>query len=102
MYKLYIADNKLNSHEDTISQVFGLHQTFLNERNKYAASLLKESAKLHLLPGQEEDYLYEILSDTADILFFESAKRLCHDFPIFAASFDKDGLVEIEDLGRII
>lgn len=91
-----------NSREDTISQVFLLHQTYLNERNKYAASLLKDSGHIRLLPGQEEEYLYEILSDTADILFFETAKHLCHNFPIFAVSFDKEGLVEIEDLGKII
>ncbi len=86
----------------TAVQIFISHQTLVNLRHKAWAKILVEQKIVKLMDNLDEDYLYQVMSETADDHLFETAKRLATDLPIYKVTFDEKGDFKIEDLGAVV
>jgi hypothetical protein len=53
------------------------------------------------LNGLGEDYLYQVLSDEAEVHLLETVKRLAKGLPIFQVDFDSEGQYKIKDMGFV-
>lgn len=77
---------------------FIFHYSLINKRHKDTVKKLLEENALKLFPGQDEEYLYEVISDMTDNHLFESIKRLIPTLPIYLVSFEENGNFSIETL----
>jgi hypothetical protein len=81
---------------------FAFHYTLVNQRHRVIAHDLIEKNIVELFPGQDEEYLYEVISDMTDIHLFESIGRTAPNLPIYKVEFDKDSNFIIEDLSATL
>lgn len=77
-------------------EVFVYHQTLTDEKHRVLAEKLLDSGAVKFKLGEDREYLYEILSETAENHLMETAKRLASDLPIYTVTFDIDGSFKIK------
>lgn len=85
----------------TAVEAFCFHSGLVDERHRFLAKKLLEEKAVKLFPGCDEEYLYEVLSDTTENHLFETLKRLAPELPIFSVVFKEDGSFAIEEMGKI-
>lgn len=95
VYPRYYLDNGEEKQE---VEVFVFHQSLVNERHKALVSALIRNKAVIFRNGEDEEWLYEVLSDQMDNHLFETVKRLAPDLPIFNIEFDEDGSFKIKDI----
>ena len=81
--------------------VYVFHQSQLNTLNRVLAKQCIENDVVSLFEGQDEEYLYEIVSDTADEFFYESIRYFCKDLPLYLLEYKDDGGIESTEQGLI-
>ncbi len=79
-------------------QVFVYQQTLTDEKHRELAKRLVKDKAVKFKLGEDEEYLYQVLSDTAENHLMETAKRLAPDVPIFKVDFDSGGSFDIIQL----
>ncbi len=84
-----------------LSQIFVFQQTLVNERHKQLAKKLLEKKAFKTLKENDADYLYMILSETAESHLFEIARRLAEDLPILEVEFNDVGEFDLKHLGEV-
>lgn len=77
--------------------VYIYHQTLINERHKLFAHMLVEQNAVTLYEGCDEEYLYEVLSETADNHLFNSLQHFAANLPLFTVSFKSDGTFIVKE-----
>lgn len=82
-------------------QVFVYHQTLVDERHRLLAKELIKNKAVIFKNGEDEDWLYNALSDTAENHLMETAKRLAKGLPIYSVVFKEDGSFKIEQQGIV-
>lgn len=82
-------------------EVFVFHRSLVDARHKVWAQKLIELGAVQLHDNLDEEYLYEVLSNTTDDHLFETAKRLAKDLPIFYVTFAEDGSFKTEQQGFV-
>lgn len=83
-------------------QVFVFHSTLVNQRHRMLVSTLLKNKAVKLSSGCDDEYLYEVLSETTENHLFETAKRLASGLPIYLVEFAEDGNFIIKEMGKII
>ena len=78
-----------------------IQQTRRYNRLKTIAKKLVEEKLAELYQGLDDFYLYHVLCETADDLFFENLKKIAKGIPIFEVDFDERGDFEIKEVGKI-
>lgn len=74
------------------------HKTRVDGRRKQYIEKLLSGGSVNLYEGLGEDYLYEILSETADEHLFETVKNIDLMLPIFTANIPEEGSIKVEQL----
>lgn len=82
-------------------QVFVYHQTLVDQRHRQLAQELVKNKGVIFKDGEDEEWLYNALSDVSEDHLMETAKRLAKGLPIYSVVFEKDGSFKIEDQGVI-
>lgn len=82
-------------------QVFVFHSSLVDSRNKEWARLLVENKAVELPDGLDEEYLYQMISSTAEDHLMETAGKLAKGLPMFEVVFDESGNFSVESLGNI-
>lgn len=82
-------------------EVFVFQQSLVDQRHRILSKKLLEKKAVKLFPGCDEEYLYEVLSEEAEVHLFETAKRLAVGLPIFAVDFKDDGSFVVEERGEV-
>lgn len=83
-------------------EMYVFHSSLFNKQNRYLAKELMKNDAVKLFPGCDEEYLYEVLSETTDEHFFETVKRLAAGIPIYEVTFKENGEFTIEEMGKVI
>ncbi len=82
-------------------EVFVYHQTLVDARHKALAKKLFDDNAVELVQGCDAEYLYEVLSETAENHMMETVKRLAKDLPIYQVNFKNDGSFDILEMGNV-
>ena len=82
-------------------QIFVYHQSLVDGRHRVLAKNLLKNKAVKLPENCDEEYLYDALSDTAEVHTLETAKRLAKDLPIFQVIFDEEGMFSIKEMGVV-
>jgi len=92
-------------------QVFIYHQSLVDERHRaLAKELIKNKAVIFRLdPGlrrddkesEDENWLYNALSDISENHLMETSKRLAKGLPIYQVIFEDDGGFDIKEQGTV-
>ena len=67
--------------------VFIFHRTFSLAREKLLAKTLIENKAVRFYDGEDEEWLYNALSDVSEIHLMETAKRRAKDLLIYSSVF---------------
>jgi len=78
--------------------VFVYQQTLIDQRHRVLAKKLIENKAVKLFNNLDEEYLYEVLSEEANIHFLETINRLASDLPLFEVFFDNFGRFSLKSL----
>lgn len=81
--------------------VYVYHQTQLNNLNRLLAKQCLENGAISLFNGQDEEYLYEVVSDTADEFFYESIRYFCKGLPLYLLQYKDEGGFETTEQGLV-
>lgn len=81
-------------------QIYIYHQTFINLRRKIFAKELVAKQAVTLFEGCDEEYLYQVLSDTAENHLFETLKKEAAGLPLFQVIVDNDK-IKVEEIDNI-
>lgn len=76
-------------------EVFVYHQTLTDAKHRVLAEKLIKNKAIQFKLGEDAEYLYQVMSETAENHLLETAKRLAPDLPIYSLDFDADGLFKI-------
>lgn len=68
------------------ARIFIYHKSLIDERRKLIAKNLFQSKAINLLEGQDEEYIYEVLSEVGDSHLFEVLHRIDSNLPIYSAT----------------
>ncbi|MBI5127185.1 hypothetical protein HZA76_01890 [Candidatus Roizmanbacteria bacterium] len=79
-------------------EVFIYHQSLVDERHRVLSKALIKNKAVKFYNGEDEDWLYEALSDMSENHLMETAKRLASDLPIYSVIFNEDGNFKLEKL----
>lgn len=79
-------------------RLYLFHQTFLDAKHRELARRLIDEEVIRLLPGLDEEYLYEILADATETQFLLAITKTTQNLPIYAVTFSPDGQFTIEEL----
>jgi len=82
-------------------EVLSYNQDLIKFRIREIAKKLIDKNLVKLYPGCDEEYLYEVLLESSDNLFFERLKKIAKDAPIYQVSFEVDGGFEVEEMGIV-
>ena len=82
-------------------EVFVYQQTFTNEKHRVLAKELIKSKAIGFSHGEDEEYLYEALSDVSEQHLMETAKRLAKGLPIYGVVFADNGSFQIKEQGTV-
>jgi hypothetical protein len=82
-------------------EFFEFHETLVGRRHRVLAKKLIETQAVKLFEGCDEEYLYEVLTETTDEHFYETVKRLAPGIPMYEIAFKENGGFKIEEMGRI-
>lgn len=82
-------------------QVFIFHQTLVDERHRLWAKQMIVEKAVKLYNDCDENYLYQILSETAENHLMETVNRLAKGLPIYEIKFDEDGSFDIKEIGKV-
>ena len=99
IYPQYLL--KLEDGREINVQIFIYHTTLVDARHRKLANVLLKNKAVKLSDGCDEEWLYDALSDTAEIQTLETAKRLAKGLPIFQVVFDEEGMFKIKDMGTV-
>lgn len=77
-----------------------LQQSFVSEQRRAFAEALIKGQAIKLDP-EDEEYLYEVMSDVAETHFYLSARLCCLGLPLYAVKFNEKEELEVEELGEI-
>jgi len=94
----YFLKTDVGTHE---VEIFVFHETLVNERHRALAKKLVAEKAVTLFNGLDEEYLYEVLSDTTEDHLMETARRLAKGLPLYLAVFDADGTFELTEMGKV-
>jgi len=98
VYPQYMIE--INGERKNVS-VFVFHRTFSLVREKLLAKTLIKNKAVRFYDGEDEEWLYNALSETMENHLFETTKRLAKDLPIYNVVFKEDGNFEIKEQGRV-
>jgi hypothetical protein len=76
-------------------QVFVYSQTLTDEKHRKLSKQLLKNKAVKFELGEDEEYLYNALSDMAENHLMETAKRLAPDKLIYQVDFEEDGSFDI-------
>lgn len=79
-------------------EVFEYHQSLTDEKHRLLAKKLLEKKAVEFKLGEDVEYLYQALSDTAEAHLMETVKRLAPDLPIYQVIFDENGSFKVKNL----
>lgn len=82
-------------------QIFEFHQGLVDKRNRALSKKLIDAKAVQLFEGQDEEYLYEVLSSTTEDHLLLIAGKLAKELPIYAVSFDEKGNFTLEEAGKV-
>jgi len=82
-------------------EFFVYHQSLVDERHRVLASTLLRQKAVKLFGGCDENYLYQVISETAENHLMETSRRLAKGLPIYQVKFDNEGGFEIEEMGKV-
>jgi len=82
-------------------EVFIYHQGLVDERHRELAKILIKNKAVVFKHGEDEEYLYQTLSETSDVHLMETAKRLAKGLPIYQVKFDEKGDFSIAQDGMV-
>ncbi len=82
-------------------QVYIYHRTLGDQRRRLIAQKLLEEKAVTLLDGLDEEYLYEVLTDTGDTHLFETIKRIASGLPMFLVDITSPSHIKIEELETV-
>lgn len=77
------------------------HQTLVYERHRILSKKLIENKAIKLYDGCDEEYLFEIMSETADSHFEQTIKKLAKGVMIYKIKFEADGNFEVTEIERV-
>ncbi|MCL4364010.1 hypothetical protein M1328_02110 [Patescibacteria group bacterium] len=83
------------------AEAFVYQQTFTNEKHRILAKELIKSKAIGFSHGEDEEYLYEALSDISEQHLMETAKRLAKGLPIYGIVFADNGSFQIKEQGNV-
>lgn len=83
------------------SQVILYHQTLVNERRKQLVKKYMEENAVTLYEGCDEEYLYQVLSDVAEIHLFQTLQKTAKGIPIYKVELMQDK-INIDLLDNVI
>jgi hypothetical protein len=82
-------------------QVFVYHQTLVDKRHRLLAKELIKNKAVVFKNGEDEEWLYNALSDVAENHLMETAKRLAKGLPIYSVVFEENGNFKIIEQGVV-
>ena len=82
-------------------QVFVFHFSLVQERLKLLSRLLVARHAVKLSPPLDDEYLYQMLSTTAEDHLMSTAVSLAKGMPLYEVVFDEEGSFEVESLGFV-
>jgi len=91
---------KMEGEREINTQIFEYHQSLVDERHQVLCNTWLRDKAVKLPDGCDENYLYQVLSETADAQTLETVKRLAKGLPIYQVNFDDGGMFEVEELGN--
>ncbi|OGK62878.1 hypothetical protein A2334_01790 [Candidatus Roizmanbacteria bacterium RIFOXYB2_FULL_38_10] len=100
-YSIYPQYDALVEGHRKHTQVFVYHTDLVNKRHRLLAKSLYENKAVTLPQGCDDEYLYEVLSETGEAHLMETLKCLGAALPIYEVTFDKDGGVDLEEMGVV-
>jgi len=101
-YSIYPGFSVEIGERTTNVQVFVYQTSLVNARHRALAEKLVKNNAVKLFPGNDAEYLYEVLSEMSENHLFETVKRLASGIPIYQVSFTADGNFEIEEMGEVV
>lgn len=78
-------------------EVFVFHQSLVSERHRVLVKELIKNKAVIFRNGEDEEWLYEALSDMMDNHLFETVKRLAPNLLIYNVEFKDDGDFKVDD-----
>lgn len=72
-------------------EVFVYQQSLVDQRHKKLAQELIKNKAIKFYNGEDEEWLYNALSDVSEIHLMETAGRLAKGLPIYEVKFDDEG-----------
>lgn len=91
---------EIDGHEQLV-RIFSFHQSAIDARHRVIAHEMIEEEAVKLLPGLDEEYLYEVVSEMTEDHIYETARRLAKGVPLYEVRFEEDGGYKIEERGVI-
>jgi hypothetical protein len=82
-------------------EVFVYHAGLVDERHRVLAKAYIENKAVKLINDLDEEYLYQVLSETTEDHLMETAKRLAKGLPVYEVVFSEDGKFKIEERGVV-
>lgn len=81
-----------------LAQVFIFNQTLTDEKHRELAKKLIGDKAVKFKLGEDEEYLYQAVSEMTENHLMETVKRLAPDLPIYQIEFDENGSFDIIQL----
>lgn len=88
---------KVEGIEKTVT-IFVYHRTIANAQMKSLAKKLIQSEAVKLYEGCDEEYLYEVLTNTFETYLFDFIKMKAKVLPIYEVKFSEDASYKLEKL----
>lgn len=82
-------------------KLFIFHETITNRNHRVISKKLIGEKAVKLYPGTDEEYLYEVLSETTENYVIETVKRLASGLPLYLVKFADSGSFTIEEMGTV-
>lgn len=86
---------------DLNGNLFVFHETIANQIHRKISDKLIKNKAVKLFPGTDEEYLYEVLSESTEEQLYETLKKLALDLPIYLVEFKDDGSFKVKEVGKV-
>lgn len=98
-YSIYPRYSVEMDGKEIVVEIFTFHRSLVNERHKEWVKQLVAKKAVKLYDKLDEEYLYEVLSNTTEEHMFETARRLGKGLPMYEVVFDQKDGFKVNDLG---
>lgn len=84
-----------------IINILVIQKSLQDFRLKEISRKLIKDEIVELFPGCDEEYLYEVLTETAENILFEKIKEADPKLPVYNVNFSENGEFKILEMGRV-